>query len=93
MFTEVLIASFFIQLLALVTPLFFQVVIDKVLVHRGLSTLDVLMVGLGVITIFEVLLTGCAPTCSTIRPTGLTLNSVPACSGWCAGNDVLTGGA
>lgn len=58
MFAEVLVASFFIQLLGLVTPLFFQVVIDKVLVHRGLSTLDVLMIGLGVVTIFEVLLTG-----------------------------------
>lgn len=58
MFTEVLIASFFIQLLALVTPMFFQVVIDKVLVHRGLSTLDVLMLGLGVVMLFEVLLTG-----------------------------------
>src|SRR6266851_3393985 len=39
---EVLIASFFLQLFALVSPLFFQVVIDKVLVHRTLSTLDVL---------------------------------------------------
>jgi ATP-binding cassette, subfamily B, bacterial HlyB/CyaB len=36
---EVLLASFFIQIFALITPLFFQVVIDKVLVHRGvLST-------------------------------------------------------
>jgi subfamily B ATP-binding cassette protein HlyB/CyaB len=43
---EVLVASFFLQLFALVTPLFFQVVIDKVLVHRSLSTLDVLMIGL-----------------------------------------------
>ncbi|MFT5396620.1 MAG: subfamily B ATP-binding cassette protein HlyB/CyaB, partial [Gammaproteobacteria bacterium] len=39
---EVLLASFFIQIFALITPLFFQVVIDKVLVHRGLTTLDVL---------------------------------------------------
>ncbi len=53
---EVLIASFFLQLLGLVSPLFFQVVVDKVLVHRGLSTLDVLMVGLGIISIFEVTL-------------------------------------
>ncbi len=53
---EVLVASFFLQLLGLVSPLFFQVVVDKVLVHRGLSTLDVLMVGLGIISIFEVLL-------------------------------------
>lgn len=42
LFLEVLAASFFIQLFALITPLFFQVVIDKVLVHRGLTTLDVL---------------------------------------------------
>ena len=34
---EVLLASFFLQLFALVSPLFFQVVIDKVLVHRGMS--------------------------------------------------------
>ena len=34
---EVLVASFFLQLFALVSPLFFQVVIDKVLVHRGLT--------------------------------------------------------
>src|ERR1700746_222207 len=32
--SEVLVASFFLQLFALVSPLFFQVVIDKVLVHR-----------------------------------------------------------
>jgi subfamily B ATP-binding cassette protein HlyB/CyaB len=55
---EVLIASFFIQLLALITPLFFQVVIDKVLVHKGLTTLDVLAIGLLVVSIFEVVLTG-----------------------------------
>lgn len=55
---EVLLASFFIQLFALVTPLFFQVVIDKVLVHRGLTTLDVLAVGLLVVSVFDVLLQG-----------------------------------
>jgi subfamily B ATP-binding cassette protein HlyB/CyaB len=51
---EVLVASFFLQLLGLVTPLFFQVVVDKVLVHRGLSTLDVLMIGLAIVSVFEV---------------------------------------
>src|SRR5438132_1032264 len=51
--SEVLIASFFLQLFALISPLFFQVVIDKVLVHRSLSTLDVLMIGLVAITLFE----------------------------------------
>jgi ATP-binding cassette, subfamily B, bacterial HlyB/CyaB len=53
---EVLVASFFLQVFALVSPLFFQVVIDKVLVHRGMSTLDVLMMGLVAIGIFETIL-------------------------------------
>jgi subfamily B ATP-binding cassette protein HlyB/CyaB len=53
---EVLIASFFLQLFALLTPLFFQVVIDKVLVHRGLDTLEVLVIGLVIIAIFDTLL-------------------------------------
>jgi ATP-binding cassette, subfamily B, bacterial HlyB/CyaB len=53
---EVLIASFFLQVFALVTPLFFQVVIDKVLVHRGLDTLEVLVVGLVTIAIFDTIL-------------------------------------
>ena len=56
--TEVLIASFVLQLFALVTPLFFQVIIDKVLVHHGLTTLDVLVIGLVVISLFEVVLGG-----------------------------------
>lgn len=58
LFAEVLIASFFLQLFALITPLFFQVVIDKVLVHQGLTTLDVLAFGLIVVSLFEVLLGG-----------------------------------
>jgi subfamily B ATP-binding cassette protein HlyB/CyaB len=53
---EVLIASFFLQLFALVTPLFFQVVTDKVLTHRGFTTLDVLVVGLITVSIFETVL-------------------------------------
>ena len=54
--SEVLVASFFLQLFALVSPLFFQVVIDKVLVHQALSTLDVLIVGLVVISTTETIL-------------------------------------
>ena len=50
---EVLAASFFLQLFALVSPLFFQVVIDKVLSSRTVSTLDVLVIGLVTISIFE----------------------------------------
>ena len=53
---EVLVASFFLQLFALVSPLFFQVVIDKVLVHRSLGTLDVLVIGLLAIALFETVL-------------------------------------
>ncbi|WP_138472346.1 type I secretion system permease/ATPase [Poseidonocella sp. HB161398] len=58
LFAEVLIASFFLQIAALVSPLFFQVVIDKVLVHRGLTTLDVLVFALVAVSVFEVLLGG-----------------------------------
>jgi ATP-binding cassette, subfamily B, bacterial HlyB/CyaB len=53
---EVVVASFFLQLFALITPLFFQVVIDKVLVHRSLSTLDVLVIGLITLSAFETIL-------------------------------------
>ncbi|HRH16202.1 MAG TPA: type I secretion system permease/ATPase [Aquabacterium sp.] len=55
---EVMLVSLFLQLFALVSPLFFQVVMDKVLVHRGLTTLDVLVIGLLVVVVFESLLTG-----------------------------------
>jgi subfamily B ATP-binding cassette protein HlyB/CyaB len=54
--SEVLLASFFLQLFGLVSPLFFQVVIDKVLVHRALTTLDVLVIGLLAISLFEAIL-------------------------------------
>lgn len=55
---DVLLASLFLQILGLMTPLFFQVVIDKVLVHKGLTTLEILAVGLLVVSIFEVLMGG-----------------------------------
>jgi subfamily B ATP-binding cassette protein HlyB/CyaB len=55
---EVLLISFMLQLFALVSPLFFQVVMDKVLVHRGLTTLDVLVIGLVVVVLFESILNG-----------------------------------
>ena len=58
MFVEVLASSFFLQLFALVSPLLFQVVIDKVLVHRSMSTLDVIVFGLVAVAIFEAILSG-----------------------------------
>ena len=50
---EVLIASLIVQLFGLISPLIFQNVIDKVLVHRGLSTLEVLVSGLAAIGLFD----------------------------------------
>ncbi|HBH81918.1 MAG TPA: type I secretion system permease/ATPase, partial [Nitrospira sp.] len=58
LFGEVLIASFFLQLFALLTPLFTQVVIDKVLVHKGFTTLHVLAIGMITLAMFEALLGG-----------------------------------
>lgn len=55
---DVLLASFFLQLFALLTPLFTQVVIDKVLVHKGFTTLHVLAVGMITLALFEALLGG-----------------------------------
>lgn len=55
---EVLLASCFLQIFALITPLFFQVVMDKVLVHKGFTTLDVLTFGIVVVIVFEVVLGG-----------------------------------
>jgi subfamily B ATP-binding cassette protein HlyB/CyaB len=53
---EVFVGSFFLQTFGLITPLFSQVIIDKVLVHKGLSTLDILALGLVIINVFETLL-------------------------------------
>jgi ATP-binding cassette subfamily B protein len=57
MLVEVLIASFFIQLLGLANPLLTQVIIDKVLVQNSLSTLNVLGVVFVVLAVSTVLLT------------------------------------
>ncbi|MDT8339102.1 MAG: type I secretion system permease/ATPase [Sulfurimonas sp.] len=54
--SEVLIASFVIQLFGLVTPLFTQVILDKVLVHRSMTTLDVLAIAFVVVALFELVL-------------------------------------
>lgn len=55
---EVLLASLFVQVFSLVTPLVFQVVIDKVLTQRTLTTLDILVAALLGITVFETVLSG-----------------------------------
>lgn len=53
---EVMLGSFVVQLFGLVTPLFTQVILDKVIVHRSISTLDVLGIAFVAVTIFEFLL-------------------------------------
>lgn len=50
---DVLLASLIIQLLALATPIFTQVIIDKVVVHRTESTLTVVAVGLVMFMLFS----------------------------------------
>ncbi len=55
---EVVLASFFLQVCALLTPLFTQVIIDKVLVHKGFTTLHVMAVGMLVLALFDALLGG-----------------------------------
>lgn len=55
---DVLLASLFIQIFALISPMVFMVVVDKVLNHQNLSTLTVLVVALGVVSLFDVILSG-----------------------------------
>jgi len=57
-FGEVLLASFFLQLFGLLTPLFTQVVIDKVLVYKGFTTLHVLAIGMIALAVFDATLGG-----------------------------------
>ncbi len=54
---EVLAISFVLQIIGLVTPMFFQVVMDKVLVNHAMKTLNVIAVGLICAYLFEAVLT------------------------------------
>src|SRR5271157_1169438 len=53
---HVLAASLFVQVFALTTPLIFQVIVDKVLTHKGYETLFVLIGGLVIVGLFDVAL-------------------------------------
>lgn len=50
---EVMLAAFVVQMLGIFSPMITQSVIDKVLSHNSLTTLNVLAIGLIIITIFE----------------------------------------
>ncbi|MFM2348801.1 MAG: hypothetical protein RL654_3554 [Pseudomonadota bacterium] len=55
---EILLISLVLQLIGLATPLFFQVVMDKVLVNHAMQTLNVIAIGLVGAMVFEALLSG-----------------------------------
>lgn len=55
---EVMLISFVLQLIGLITPLGFQVVMDKVLVNRAMQTLNVIGIALLCAVFFDAMLTG-----------------------------------
>lgn len=55
-FIQVLLAVFVIQILGILTPVMTQVVVDKVLVHRSIATLNVLAIGIVIVYIYELIL-------------------------------------
>ncbi|MBO7474750.1 MAG: type I secretion system permease/ATPase [Ruminococcus sp.] len=55
-FIQVLMAVFTVQILGILTPVMTQVVVDKVLVHRSMSTLNVLTIGIAIVYIYELVL-------------------------------------
>jgi ATP-binding cassette subfamily B protein len=52
-FVDVIVAALMLLVLALALPIYFQIVIDKVLVHQSLSTLQVLSLGMLAVLAFE----------------------------------------
>lgn len=52
-FSEAISASLFIQIFALVTPLFIQIIIDKVLPHHAISTLQVVGLTFLIVILFD----------------------------------------
>ena len=55
-FIDVIVAAFFMYLLALVVPLYFQIVIDKVLTNEAVNTLRVITVGIVIALAFDAML-------------------------------------
>jgi subfamily B ATP-binding cassette protein HlyB/CyaB len=53
---QVVVASLFVQAFALLTPIFFQLIVDKVLVHKSFSTLAVIVVAMLGLGVFDSLL-------------------------------------
>ena len=55
---EILLISLALQIIGLATPMFFQVVMDKVLVNHAMKTLNVIAIGLICAIVFEAVLSG-----------------------------------
>lgn len=53
LFRDIATSSMVMNILALGSPVFFQLVIDKVLVHKGTSTLQTLAIGMVILLIFD----------------------------------------
>lgn len=53
---EVLLGSFVVQIFGIITPLFTQVILDKVIVHRSMTTLEVLGIAFVAVAVFEFLI-------------------------------------
>ena len=82
--SEVLVASFFLQLFGLVSPLFFQVVIDKVLVHRVAEHARCARSRTGDdLGIRDRAREFCGPICSRTPPTASTSSSARGCFAIC----------
>ena len=54
-FVQVLVAAFMLQIFGILTPLMTQVVVDKVLTHNSLSTLNVLTIGILIIYAYDLI--------------------------------------
>lgn len=54
---QVIFASFLIQLFGLVSPMFTQIILDKVVVNKSLTTLNVFAVGILIFGVWSILLT------------------------------------
>ena len=52
---EILLASFVIQVLMLASPIFTQVIVDKVLIHQSVSMLNIMLLGMVLVTVFQTL--------------------------------------
>ncbi|CCQ73428.1 peptidase domain-containing ABC transporter [Magnetospira sp. QH-2] len=55
-FSEVLMMSFFINLLALAVPVFVLQIYDRVVFHAGMTTLQGLSIGMGLVLLFDYLI-------------------------------------